>query len=58
MKIKKNFAFLTFFKHFFKKSKIFEKREKLENYFLADPRPKLKFRSQHSHCQVLKFIEE
>ena len=37
---------------------IFQKREKLKNYFLADLRPKLKFWSQHSHRQVLKFIKK
>ncbi len=58
MKIKKNLLFGTFFKHFSQKRKIVEKRVKLKNYFLADLRPKLKFWSQHSHRQVLKFIKE
>jgi hypothetical protein len=49
---------MKFFKHFSQKSKIVEKREKLKNYFLADLRLKLKFWSQHSHRQVLKFIKE
>ncbi len=48
----------TFFKHFSQKSKIVEKREKLKINFLADLRPKIKFWSQHSHPQVLKFIKE
>jgi hypothetical protein len=58
MKIKKKLTFRTFLEHISQKSKIVEKREKLKNFLLAELRPKLKFWSQHSHHQVLKFFKK